>query len=128
MKSKIEPVIIPQNFRMERPIDSRTAKFAWDPIYADQLTDPNSGMRGRLTGFLIQYFKTSGNLNSLNELKTFKVEGNASSCVINTLPPYSAIKLQIAVLNERYQGDFSLPVIYFLQMNSVIYSELIVNC
>ncbi len=38
---------------MERLIDSRTAKFVWDPIYADQLTDPNSGIRGRLTGFLV---------------------------------------------------------------------------
>ncbi len=102
--------MVPSNFRLERIIDARTAKFVWDPITADQLSDPNSGMKGKLTGFLIQFYRTSGNINSMSELKNYKVEGNATEAIISTLPPYSAVKLQIAVLNERYQGDFSAPV------------------
>ena len=101
---------MPINFRLERIVDARTAKFAWDPITADQLTDPNSGMKGKLTGFLIQFYRTSGSINSISEIKNFKVEGNTTEAIITTLPPYSAVKLQIAVLNERYQGDFSAPV------------------
>ena len=44
-----------------------------------------------------------------------KVEGNVSETIITNLPPYSAVKLQIAVLNGRYQGDFSAPVYFELK-------------
>lgn len=60
--------------------------------------------------FKIQFSKTSGNLNVHTELKTHKVDGNATSTIISNLPSYALINLQIAVLNDRYQGDFSPPV------------------
>ena len=37
----------------------------------------------------------------------FKVDGNVSETLITNLPPYSTISLQIAALNQRYQGEFS---------------------
>lgn len=58
----------------------------------------------------IQFTKTSGNLNAQNELKTHKVDGNATSTIISNLPSYAVVNLQIAVLNDRYQGEFSPPV------------------
>ena len=36
------------------PIDSRTAKFEWDPILDYQANDPTSGMKGRLAGFIVK--------------------------------------------------------------------------
>lgn len=102
--------MIPQNFALDRTIDFRTAKFKWDLITQEQASDQANGMKGRLAGFLIQFYKTSGNINTQTELKTHKVEGNVTETVITNLPPYSAVRLQIAALNDRYQGEFSAPV------------------
>lgn len=44
------------------------------------------------------------------DLINHKVDGNVSETIISNLPPYSAVTLRIAVLNGRYQGDFSAPV------------------
>lgn len=47
------PTMVPQNFALEEIIDHRTARFRWDPITDEQANNPNSGMRGRLAGFLV---------------------------------------------------------------------------
>lgn len=52
----------------------------------------------------------SGNINGQSEMKTHKVEGNVSETIIDNLPPFSTVRLQIAALNDRYQGEFSAPV------------------
>lgn len=108
---------MPQNFRVERIIDARTGKFAWDPILEAQALDPVGGMKGKLAGFIIQFYKTSGNVQAQQvELKNHKVEGNVSETFIGNLPPYSTVKLSIAALNDRYQGPFSAPItIYTLE-------------
>ena len=105
-----EPSLIPQNFRLDRIIDARSAQFSWDPIVDFQEYGPRSGLTGKLPGILIQFYTTNGNINSLTELKNHKVEGNVTSTIIPNLPPYSTVRLRIAVLNERYQGDFSVPI------------------
>lgn len=94
-----------------RLLDPRTGEFAWDPINIEQLKTPIGGMNGRLAGFLIQFYKTSGNLNARSELKTHKVDGDATTTIINNLPSYAVVNLQISVLNDRYQGEFSPPVL-----------------
>lgn len=43
-------------------------------------------------------------------MKTHKVEGNVSETIIDNLPSFSTVRLQIAALNDRYQGEFSAPV------------------
>jgi hypothetical protein len=45
--------LIPQNFKLDRIIDSRTAKFTWDVVTLQQASDPNSGMKGNLAGFIV---------------------------------------------------------------------------
>lgn len=49
----IEPGIIPINFKIDKYIDYRTAKFSWDQILLEQAIDPASGMKGRLAGFIV---------------------------------------------------------------------------
>jgi hypothetical protein len=44
------------------------------------------------------------------EIKNHKIEGNVSESIISNLPSYSAVKLSIAALNDRYQGQFSAPI------------------
>jgi hypothetical protein len=36
-----------------------------------------------------------------------------SETIIRNLPPHSTVSLKIAALNEKYQGEFSPPVIIF---------------
>jgi hypothetical protein len=48
----------------------------------------------------------------LPDLINHKVDGNVSETIISNLPPYSVVNLKIAVLNGRYQGDFSAPVCF----------------
>ena len=104
---------MPQNFKLEKIYDARTAKFSWDAITEEQAY---LAMKGRLAGFLIQFFKTDGNMNAQTELKNHKVEGNVTEAIISNLPPYSSVKLSISALNGRYQGDFSPPItIYTLE-------------
>lgn len=61
----------------------------------------------------IQFYKTDGNLNSQTELKNHKVEGNVTETIIRNLPAFSSVKLQIAALNDRFQGDFSEPIVIY---------------
>lgn len=103
--------MVPKNFKLDRTIDSRTAKFTWDPITLEEA----DGLRGKLTGFIIQFYKADGNIG-MPDLINHKVEGNTSEAIINNLPPYSAVTLKIAAINGRYQGDFSSPIsIYTLE-------------
>ena len=68
-------------------------------------------MRGRLAGFIIMYQKTSGAVaGQAGEIMYHKVDGNQTSTTISKLPAYSTVRLQIAALNDRYQGDFSAPI------------------
>jgi hypothetical protein len=109
-----KPTVIPKNFKLDRTIDARTAKFTWDPI-SEQEAD---GMRGKLTGFIIQFYKADGSIsgNGMPDLISHKVDGNVTEAIISNLPPYSAVTLKIAVLNGRYQGDYSSPIsIYTLE-------------
>jgi hypothetical protein len=108
-----KPTIIPSNFRILKTIGPRTAQFVWDPIMDYVVRDPNGGMRGRLAGFIIEFFRTDGSISVKSELKNHKIEGNKTTTIISNLPPYSAVRLQIAVLNDRYQGPFSTPILIY---------------
>lgn len=106
-----KPAIIPSGFKRIDQTNANTAKFAWDPITLDQAEVSGGGMRGRLAGFIIMYQKTSGAVaGQAGEVMYHKVDGNQTSTTISKLPAYSTVRLQIAALNDRYQGDFSAPI------------------
>ncbi len=46
---------MPSGFKIVKTIDARTAQFKWDYILAEQAADPNSGMKGRLAGFIVSF-------------------------------------------------------------------------
>ena len=58
------------------------------------------------------------------DLISHKLDGNVTEAIISNLPPYSAVTLKIAVLNGRYQGDFSSPVSFQSFFPSVSFYSL----
>lgn len=50
-----EPSLIPSNFQLVSILNPTTAKFKWDMIYKEQADNPVSGMKGKLTGFLVSH-------------------------------------------------------------------------
>lgn len=42
-------MVVPKNFKLDRTIDARTAKFTWDPITEEDAAN----LRGKLTGFIV---------------------------------------------------------------------------
>lgn len=101
-----KPSIVPRDFGVKQVLNSRSAIFNWSYIQENEALD---GMNGKLTGFLIQFYKADGNIGQ-NELKNHKIDGNVSETLITNLPAYSTVSLRIAVLNGRYQGEFSSPL------------------
>ena len=55
-------MVVPKNFKLDRTIDSRTAKFTWDPITEDEV----DSLKGKLTGFIVNFHKNKLIFSSTN--------------------------------------------------------------
>ncbi|XP_041350235.1 neuroglian-like [Gigantopelta aegis] len=110
-----EPRVVPNDFRLDpsHPVEPHSAHFIWESI--DTMDDKINGM---FKGYKLKYWKSSEGRYKMKEVDIDMVSQRGVQdpdvrVSVLDLPAYTALRAQVAVMNQHYTGPPSQTIDFF---------------